>query len=65
MPRAMMTREEAEASLAAYEKKRKTRKRGSAYVRKAYVALGDDATLCRWVKVPGEQPQRRARQLRL
>jgi hypothetical protein len=51
MPRPRLTREQAEASLAAYEKKH-----GKRGMRKAFAALGDDTTFSRFVKVPHEAP---------
>lgn len=49
-----LTREQALASAAAYE-----RKHGRKGTRKAYAALGDDTTFSRFVKVPHEGPTRR------
>lgn len=46
-----MTREEAEASLARYEKTH-----GKKGTRKAYAGLGDDTTFSRFVKVPHDGP---------
>lgn len=51
-----MTREEAEASLAEYQRKHP----GQTHIRKAYAALGDDTTLSRFVKIKGgvKQPRK-------
>lgn len=50
MPHKRMTREEALASLAEYQRKHP----GSKHIRKGYAALGDDLTFSRFVRVKGE-----------
>lgn len=52
--RAILTREQAEASLASY----KTGRGAMAHKRKAFAALGDDTTLTRFVRVRHDQPPR-------